>query len=305
MKQAPSSIFMVRPTHFGFNHETAGSNAFQKELICDQHKVQQTANAEFDNFVNQLRVNKIEVFVFDPPTGEITPDAVFPNNWISFHEDGKVILYPMLTKNRRIERNIEVVDELSKRFVINQIIDISSEENNGRILEGTGSIIFDPKNKVAYANESARTNKNLFYDICHELGYDEVFFKATDKNGVDIYHTNVMMMIGDGYAVICKEAIDKADAPKVINSLQCGGLQIIDISYKQLSQFAGNMIQVQNTTGENFLVMSDTAFQSLNSDQKKVLSKYVRFIHADLKTIETVGGGSARCMIAGIHLMKK
>jgi len=297
---------MVRPEQFGYNSETADSNAFQKEtLICDHHKITQDALMEFERFVKLLKTHHIDVKVCDSPKNQHAPDAVFPNNWISFHEDGKVILYPMLTNNRRIERRKEIIDALSEEFSIHEIIDISHEELNGRILEGTGSIVFDHNNKVAYANESARTNKNLFYDVCQKLEYEGVFFKAVDERGIDIYHTNVLMTIGNGFAVICKESIDKADVSFVINSLRSGGLEIVEISYEQMRYFAGNMIQLHNKSGENYLVMSDTAYKSLNDSQKEQLSKYAQFIHSDINTIETVGGGSARCMIAGIHLKKK
>jgi hypothetical protein len=306
MIQAPSSVIMVKPDQFGYNNETAQSNAFQKELlICDYHKITQNAIREFEGFVDLLRAHQINVYVFDSPKEKQAPDAVFPNNWISFHEDGTVILYSMLAENRRVERRAEIVDELCNVFSVNQLIDLSPEEENGRILEGTGSIIFDHINKIAYANESARTNESLFYEVCQKLGYEGVFFKAADEQGIDIYHTNVLMTIGDGFAVICKESIAKDDISTVINKLQTSGLEIIDISYDQMNHFAGNMIQLQNNKGKNFLVMSDSAFLSLRNDQKIRLSEYVEFIHADIKTIESIGGGSARCMIAGIHLPKK
>lgn len=306
MKQTPSSIFMVRPDHFGYNKETAPSNAFQNDiLLCDHHKITQDAIKEFEGFVELLKEHQIDVYIFDAPKEQHAPDAVFTNNWISCHENGKVILYPMLTENRRIERRIEIVDELSKDFYVDEIIDLSQEELDGRILEGTGSIIFDHINKVAYANVSARTNRNLFYDVCQELDYEGVFFKAVDEGGTDIYHTNVLMTIGNGFVVLCKESIDKEDVGMVINSLQAGGLEIIDITYDQMNHFAGNMMQLQNKFGQDYLVMSDAAFTSLREDQKQCLAKYVDFIHADIGIIETVGGGSARCMIAGIHLNRK
>ncbi|MCG8308808.1 MAG: arginine deiminase-related protein [Cytophagales bacterium] len=306
MKQAPSSVFMVRPQHFGYNPETAASNAFQKKiLLCDHHKITQNALIEFDAFADQLKRHLIDVHVFDSPKNHKAPDAVFPNNWISFHEDGKIVLYPMLTKNRRIERRQEIIEALSGKFIVKEVIDISGSESEGKILEGTGSIVFDHKNRIAYANASARTDRNLFYDVCQQLGYEGVFFKAVDERGLDIYHTNVMMTIGDGFAVICKASIDQDDVAKVINSLQAGGLEVIDISYRQLNHFAGNMIQLENTNHENFLVMSNSAFSVLEKGQIDRLSKYVNFVHPEINTIETVGGGSARCMIAGIHLQER
>lgn len=305
MNQSPSAIFMVRPDHFGFNPETAKSNAFQKKtLICEDNNIRQQALEEFEAFVTLLKKHNIEVFVFDSPQAH-APDAVFPNNWISFHEDGKVIVYPMLTENRKIERRSEIVDEIGQKFQVEQVIDLSSEEQKGRILEGTGSIVFDHNNKFAYANESDRTNKNLFYDICEMLDYEGIFFTAVDENGFDIYHTNVLMTIGDGYAIICKEAIDKADVSNVINNLQACGLEVIEISYNQMNHFAGNMIQLKSTDYKNWLVLSKTAYNILDESQKKNLLNYTGFIYSDIHTIESIGGGSARCMIAGIHLKRK
>lgn len=305
MNQAPSAIFMVRPDHFAFNSETAGSNAFQsKTLLCESNTIRQHALDEFQVFVDLLKKHLIEVKVFDSPQQQ-APDAVFPNNWISFHENGNVILYPMLTENRRIERRPEFVEVIGEKFHIGQLIDLSSEEQKGRILEGTGSIVFDHKNKIAYANESQRTNKNLFYDVCAMLDYEGVFFKAVDAQGLDIYHTNVLMTIGDGFVVLCKEAIDKADVNIVINSLQASGLEVIEISYNQMNHFAGNMIQLKSTDNKNWLVMSQTAYTILDESQKKRLLNYTEFIHSDIHTIESIGGGSARCMIAGIHLRRK
>lgn len=306
MKQSPSSILMVRPNHFGFNPETAQSNAFQKKgLICENHNCRKVALAEFESFVALLKEHKIEVFVFDSPSEKEAPDAVFPNNWISLHEDGKVILYPMLAENRRIERRLEIVEEIKTSFHVEEVIDLSEHEQSGEFLEGTGSIVFDHINRCAYANDSDRTNRKLFFDVCERLGYEGIFFKAVDENGKDIYHTNVMMTVGIGFAVICKEAIDTSDEIHVINKLRSCGLDIIEITYKQMSHFAGNMIQLQNSSGENYLAMSQTALGSLSEIQITQLARYVTFIPADIHTIESIGGGSARCMIAGIHLQRK
>lgn len=303
MSQSPTSVFMVRPNHFGFNTETAKSNVFQKEiLISENNQITKTALAEFDAFVRKIRDHNIDVLVFDSPKNKQAPDAVFPNNWISFHDDGKVIIYPMLTKNRRIERREEIVDELGKSFDIREIIDLSSEELKGRILEGTGSIVFDHTNKFAYANASDRTNQYLFFEVCQLLGYQGIYFRAVDKSGKDIYHTNVLMTIGDGFSIICQEAIGEQDREVVVDSLKACGLEIIDISYDQMNHFAGNMIQVKSKDEKSYLILSQAAFEILSETQKMKLSKYIDFIHSDIHTIEGVGGGSARCMIAGIHL---
>ena len=306
MKQAPSSIFMVRPDHFGYNAETAESNAFQSGGVEDNYdQIRRAAIAQFDQFVDKLQLHEIEVLTFKSPKYKKLPDAVFPNNWVTFHEDGRIVIYPMLAKNRRLERRLDVIDQIGDKFKIKDIIDLSAEENNSIFLEGSGSIVFDHVNMMAYANQSPRTNQSLFEKLCLLLGYKRVFFKAADEKGMDIFHTNVMMNIGNGYAVICKESIDKHDQDRVINSLQSGGLEIVEISYRQMKNFAGNMIQLQNKKGKDYLVMSDSAFNSLRPKQKDTLSKYAAFIHVDISTIESIGGGSARCMIAGIHLSKK
>jgi len=306
MKQAPSSVLMVRPEHFGFNPETAKSNSFQPDRIGGlDDNVRKKAIIQFDQFVDKLEENGINVLTFHSPKYKKLPDAVFPNNWVTFHEDGKIIIYPMLAKNRRLERRMDVIDAVGDTFIIKEIIDLSYEENNGIILEGSGSIVFDHVNLIAYANESPRTHKILFEKVCGILGYRSVFFKATDERGIDIYHTNVMMNIGSGYAVICLESVDDLDRERVLNILQAGGLEIIDFTRNQMKQFVGNMIQLQNNQGKNYLVMSDSAFAALNLKQKDTLSQYVNFIHTDINTIESVGGGSARCMIAGIHLISK
>ncbi|NJN24799.1 MAG: amidinotransferase [Cyclobacteriaceae bacterium] len=295
---------MVRPDHFGFNYETAESNAFQQEiLIGEKQIVKQLALDEFDAFVDNLRKHQIDVYVFDSPMN--APDAVFPNNWVSFHDDGKVVIYPMLTANRRIERQQQIMDVLQKDFVIDDIINVSGEEEKGRILEGTGSIVFDDVNKRAYANGSPRTDRSLFYEICDILGYEGVYFKATDEEGTDIYHTNVLMTVGDGYAVLCKEAVDEADRESVLTSLYAGGLEVVEITYEQMRHFAGNMIQLESKLGHQYLVMSKSAFEILELEQKEKLAEYVDFIFSDIHTIETIGGGSARCMIAGIFLPRK
>ena len=306
MKQTPSSVFMVRPEHFGFNPQTAESNSFQVvSRPANNLNLKRVATTQFDGFVENLRRHGIEVFVFHSPKHKKLPDAVFPNNWVTFHHDGTVVLYPMLAENRRLERRLDVIDKIGEAFVINEVIDISVEEVNDLILEGSGSIVFDHINMIAYANESPRTNKELFYRICSRLGYQGIFFNAVDEKGMDIFHTNVMMMIGEGYSVICTDSIPENQQKHVTDALKTSGLEIIEISMQQMNDFAGNMIQLQNKQGDKYLVMSDTAYSSLEEHQKSVLLKYNEIIHSDVSIIEKVGGGSARCMIAGIHLPAK
>ena len=306
MKQSPSSIFMVRPDHFGYNPQTAESNAFQGDKAIDGiTEIRKKAVGQFDQFVEKLRSHGIIVHVFHSPKHKKLPDAVFPNNWVTFHEDGKVVLYPMLAENRRLERRLDVIDELGKHYDIKEVIDFSVEEMKNLILEGSGSIVFDHINMIAYANESPRTHRDLFYRMCKNLGYKGVFFNARDEDGIDIFHTNVMMMIGEGYCVICKDSIEPTQQIGVLNQLERSGLELIKISYDQMKAFAGNMIQLQNESGRKYLVMSDTAYHALDEGQKERLKIYNEIVHADVSTIEQVGGGSARCMIAGIHLKKK
>ncbi len=300
------SVFMIRPEYFGFNPQTAESNSFQPDkVISDAEKIRIIAVAQFDVFVENLRSHGINVFVFHSPKHKKLPDAVFPNNWVTFHHDGRVVLYPMLAENRRLERRLDVIDKIGETFKITEVIDFSVEEVNDLILEGSGSIVFDHVNAVAYANKSPRTNQQLFEKVCERLGYKSVFFNATDHHGNDVYHTNVIMMIGEGYCVICKESIPDHQQTYVIKSLLDSGLEIIEITRDQMAGFAGNMIQLQNAGGKKYLVMSDTAFNSLDKQQKDILLNYNEIIHSDVSMIEQVGGGSARCMIAGIHLPRK
>ncbi len=294
---------MVRPEHFGYNEETAASNAFQKEvLLCEYQNVRQCALEEFALMVNMLERNGVEVMVFDSPKGVKSPDAVFPNNWISLHDDGTVVLYPMLASSRRGERRQEVIDEIGKKFMVTQIIDLSPEEEKGRFLEGTGSIVFDHIHRVAWANGSPRTDEGLFRELCQKLEYEAVFFKAVDENGQDIYHTNVLMAIGTGYAVVCAEAIVEADRDRVLKTMEENGLKVMEIGYEQLRGFAGNIIELENKNGERLLAMSETARNILTEAQHAFLRQFAKPVSFDSKNIETVGGGSVRCMIADIHL---
>lgn len=294
---------MIRPEHFGHNPQTAASNAFQADTIKnDQAQIRNAAIAQFDGFVENLRSHGIEVLVFHSPKHKKLPDAVFPNNWVTFHHDGRVVLYPMLAENRRLERRLDVIDKIGEKFIIKEIVDLSVEETNNLALEGSGSIVFDHINMIAYANSSPRTDKKLFERTCELLGYRGVFFKATDQDGIDIFHTNVMMMIGEGYAVVCKDSIEPSQQQRVMSSLGQTGLEVVNITIGQMNSFAGNMIQLQNDQGTKFLVMSDSAYNALDDQQKGILLKYNDIIHSDVSMIEQVGGGSARCMIAGIHL---
>ncbi|MBS1521630.1 MAG: amidinotransferase [Bacteroidetes bacterium] len=301
-QQTTSTILMIRPVSFAFNEQTAGSNAFQNRN-AEQQRVQDKALEEFDHFVNVLRENGIEVIVIDDTVKPHTPDSIFPNNWVSFHNDGTVFLYPMMAENRRLERREDIMMQLEDDFKVKHVIDLSHFEHENKFLEGTGSMVLDRENKIAYACLSPRTDKDVLEAFCKDSGYRSVLFHAVDQNNMDIYHTNVLMCIGSTYAVICLDSIkDEDEKQNVINSLRSTQKQIIDISFEQMNHFAGNMLEVQNKDGESLLVMSKSAWDSLNYEQKAILSSFSKPVYSDISTIENNGGGSARCMMAEVHL---
>jgi len=301
--QSTSHLLMIQPVNFGFNAETAVNNPFQRNI---GENIQQKALEEFNDLVAVLKKNKIDVTVVEDTLEPFTPDSIYPNNWISFHEDGHIILYPMFAANRRLERKDHVLEAIKNKFIVTGINNLSKYEDDQVFLEGTGSMVLDRDNKIAYANLSARTNEKLLNEFCSLTGYTPVTFKATDSKGVAIYHTNVLMCIADTYAVICLESIpDDEERQNVIVSLQRTNKEIIDISQQQLNSFAGNMLQVKNVDGELLLVMSSQAFNALTAAQIKALEKHNRIIHSSLLSIETVGGGSARCMMAEVFLKPK
>ncbi len=293
---------MIRPVNFVFNEQTAGSNAFQNRN-AEQRRVQDSALQEFDRFVNILRENGVEVIVIDDTAEPHTPDSIFPNNWVSFHNDGTVFLYPMMAENRRLERREDIIMQLEDKFKIKHVIDLSHFEHENKFLEGTGSMVLDRENKIAYACLSPRTDKQVLEAFCKDSGYKSVLFHAVDQNGMDIYHTNVLMCIGSSYAVICLDSIkDEAEKQHVVTSLKSTQKQIVAISFEQMNHFAGNMLEVQNKDGESLIVMSKSAWDSLNYEQKAILSSFSKPIYSDISTIENNGGGSARCMMAEVHL---
>lgn len=261
---------------------------------------------EFEEFTEVLRAKDIGFFVFDDTTFPVKPDAIFPNNWITFHADGTVILYPMLALNRRIERRPDIIEALSKSFEVKKIIDLTFYEKENKFLEGTGSVVFDHQNKIAYACLSPRTHKDIFIELTYILGYKPIYFHAHDQLHRDIYHTNVMMCIGEGFTVICLECIiDEKERAMIVEVLKKSGHEIIDISLSQVGYFAGNMLCLKSKNNRNFLIMSQSAFDSLTESQRTTLEKYSELLPVNIKTIETVGGGSARCMISEINLPAK
>jgi hypothetical protein len=307
--QVPSSICMVRPHGFGFNPETSASNAFQQnDDVSNGNKkdISLLARAEFDDFAERIRNRGIEVIVFEEPDNTSTPDAVFPNNWISFHKDGTVILYPMMAPTRRKERRRDIIESLSTiyGFKVSRVLDLSHFEIEGKYLEGTGSIIFDHINNIAYASHSPRTSEKIFYYLCERIGFEPIMFHARDQQGKDIYHTNVLMTLADKYAVICLQAIPRKQGEMVTDWLKNTDHEVIDIRFDQMAAFAGNMIQLRNENNQKYLVMSQAALQCLEADQKDKILHFNPIITGEIPTIEKYGGGSVRCMIAGIHLPK-
>ncbi len=302
--QTTSHLLMIRPVNFSFNAETAVNNAFQTP--SDDPGAQDRALSEFNDFSALLENNGIDLTIVKDEPAPYTPDSIFPNNWVSFHENGTVCLYPMFAENRRPERKPAILNMIAEKFLVTKTVDLTSYENNHLFLEGTGSMVLDRENKIAYACLSPRTDKKLFTIFSDMMGYKPIAFAAEDGNRKAIYHTNVMMCIADQYVVICMAAIPHRSERNLVSStIRNSGKEIIEISLEQMNHFAGNMLQVQNKEGENLLIMSTQAFESLSPKQVKKLESYNRILHSSLDTIEANGGGSARCMLAEIHLPTK
>jgi hypothetical protein len=292
---------MIRPMHFVFNAETAVNNSFQ--VKGDQTNLSEKAVAEFDDLVNALRNNGIDVNVIEDSSEPHTPDAIFPNNWISFHESGVYCLYPMFAPNRRKERKPEVLDLIRKKFHYHKLVDLTHYESENRFLEGTGSMVLDRDKRIAFACLSPRTDPDVLADFCEKMNYKPVTFYSTDEKGRAIYHTNVMMCVTDRSVVICLDSIADVGEKKAVSEvILSGAKEIIEITQTQLNHFAGNMLQLENEKKEKILVMSSAAWNSLQPDQKEKLTLHNKIVQASLHHIETNGGGSARCMIAEIHL---
>ncbi|GGB88694.1 citrulline utilization hydrolase CtlX [Dyadobacter sediminis] len=302
--QSTSRMMMIRPAQFGFNPETADSNGFQHKP--SENTTSNTADDEFELMIKQLRIAGIELHVFDDKDDAYRPDAVFSNNWVSFHQSGKVVLYPMMAENRRTERRMDIIDKLGNDFKMEEIIDLTHFEAEGKYLEGTGSMVLDRRYKIAYACISPRTHPEVLSAFAEAMGYEIVSFSASDENDLPVYHTNVLMCIGDIFAVICLEAIKDPDERQLVRAaLEETKKFIIEISLEQVRHFAGNMLFVKNNRSDKFLVMSTQAYHSLTKKQKEILSEYGRLLHTDLSYIEENGGGSARCMLTEIHLPLK
>jgi hypothetical protein len=301
-----TTILMVRPAAFGFNAETAANNFFQSDPGINRTELQAKAVREFDEMVSRLRDENINVIVINDTADPPKPDAIFPNNWLSTSPDGKVFVYPMYAPSRRIEKRDDILQKLAKEFVVKDVQDWSEFEAEGRFLEGTGSMVMDHEHKMIYAAISERTNLAVLEKFAAANDYQAMVFLATDKEGRPVYHTNVLMTLGEGFSVLCEEAIDEEwELIAIRQILESTGYAIIPISKDQMHCFAGNMLEVKNTKGENILVLSQTAYDSLRKEQKEMLEAFAKLLPIPVPTIEKVEGGSVRCMMAELFLEKK
>lgn len=303
MAQNTHHIMMIRPVRFTFNEQTAESNSFQ-QAAAKSEDTQARALQEFDDFVEILRKNGVQVWVVEDTDEPHTPDSIFPNNWISMHDDSRIVLYPMQAENRRLERRPDIAHHLAETFAMQDIVDYTASEKEEIFLEGTGSMVLDRDRKICYACLSPRTHPALLEKFCADFGYKLIPFTATDKQGKLIYHTNVVMCVGKRFMVICFDCIASETERRIIRSST--NKTIIEISFEQLEHFAGNMLEVINEKGQQILVMSEQAYNSLTVSQIAQLEFFAKIVTAPLYTIEANGGGSARCMMAEIFLpMKK
>jgi len=310
MTQATNHILMIRPVAFRMNEQTAVNNYYQKVLENVLPKtVQAKALAEFDAFVSKLQNVGIQVTVIDDTLEPNTPDSIFPNNWISFHHNGNIGIYPMFAENRRLERRMDVLDILEQKgFEIKNVIDYTSAEDENLFLEGTGSLVLDRVNRKAYCAISPRADEDLLIEFCEDFEYLPVIFKAyqtVDQERVAIYHTNVMMCIAPKFAVVCLDCIDNKKARKnFISHLKQGGKEIIAITEDQVNNFAGNMLSLYNNEGKEYIIMSESAYKCLTKNQIISIEKYATILYSNADTIEACGGGSVRCMMAEVYLPK-
>lgn len=306
MKQLTHQIMMIRPEHFGFNDQTATNNAFQStDAIKDPEQLKEVAKKEFDQMVSLFRSKGIDVLVIQDTPSPVKPDAVFPNNWISFHENGTLITYPMFAPNRRMERREDIIQTIEKKFEIKNrySFEFYEDETEPLFLEGTGSMIFDRPNGIVYACLSERTDATLIDKFNVLMGTQSVVFRSLDRKGGEVYHTNVMMALGEDFVVICMESVPNEKSRQVLKqTFEKTGKEIIEISIRQMESFAGNMLEVKGKDDQRFLCMSQTAFDSLTELQKSKLAKRTNLLPVSIPNIEKFGGGSVRCMMAEIFL---
>ena len=301
-EQSPSAVIMVRPHHFTPNPQTAKDNSFQQSVTPNVASVKESAFQQVSQAVHRLRQRGVTVHLFDD-TEQETPDSVFPNNWFTTHANGQMGLFPMYCENRRKERKPEIIEFLNSHYRVEQMTDYTYCEQDGVILEGTGSMVLDNSNRIAYAVKSKRMNETLFAKFCEDFGYQGVAFDASDNKGVAVYHTNVLMCIGSEFAMVGLSLIDDLiERDKVRSTLENSGKEVIELSFEQIQQFAGNALEL-NTENGRILAISQTAYNALTQPQIRVISKYVELFPLDVSTLE-LAGGSIRCMLAGIHLEK-
>ena len=304
---AAKTILMVRPAHFGFNFDTASDNVFQNKVDTDStNEVHTAALAEFDAFVAKLKAHQVDVVVMEDTPEPKKPDAIFPNNWFSTHADGRYILYPVLAKSRQFERRRGFFKLLSDVFEVNDEIDLSHYEADEKYLESTGSMVFDHLNGICFACLSQRTDSELVRKVCEIMKYQPLLFHASDEDGNSIYHTNVMLSVGNKIAIICAESItNAAERQQVENALRLSGREIVRVSYEQMRGFCCNALEVQAADGQQYYTMSTQAYNSFTLKQRERIEKYQPIIHSDVSTVEQVGGGGSRCMMAEIFLPEK
>lgn len=303
--QLASAVLMIKPVRFQSNPLTAASNRFQGRNESSPEQQQIDAEAEFDGLAAALDAAGITVVQVDDTLEPHTPDAIFPNNWISFHADGTVVLYPMEAPNRRTERRQDIIDTLAEQhgFQVREIVDLSHHEHDGHFLEGTGSLVLDRVNRIAYACLSSRTHLDTLGEFAQRLDYEVVAFDAVDRNGEPIYHTNVLMNVGEELAVICDEAIPREDQREaIIQSLAGTGHQVLTLTFDQMNSFAGNMLELRSSSGQRVIAMSEQARESLTALQLEKISTYAQIVSVPIEKIESSAGGSVRCMLAEIHL---
>lgn len=302
MAQNTQHVLMIKPVSFTFNNETSSTNAFQKTDF-DPQSSQHLALTEFKALVDLLKNNGVNVLVVDDTKEPYTPDSIFPNNWFSTHDDGTMVVYPLFAQNRRAERRADIAQMISDVFVMQDILDLTANEGQGRFLEGTGSMVLDRDLRICYACISPRTHKLLLVEFCNKMGYELIAFNAVDEHKLPIYHTNVMMSVGENFMVACLDCIPNKTERDLL--VQSTSKKIIEITLEQLNNFAGNILELVNNKGEHLLVMSTKAYGSFTATQITQLEKYARILHTPINTIENIGGGGVRCMIAEIFLTKK
>ena len=300
--QTTNTVLMIRPTRFSFNQDTAANNRFQRPAQVAED-VQRKALEEFDGYVAALRQQGVQVLVHNDREAPHTPDSIFPNNWWSSHPDGTLVLYPMQGHNRRLERDKGVLDWLKEHYRVEHLLDLSGLELQDMFLEGTGSMVLDRQARICYAGYSTRTHAHALDQVVNHLGYELCAFNAVDRQGVPIYHTNVMMSVGTQLAVVCLESVALTDERQALQArLEDSGKHLVALNWEQLESFAGNMLEVQGARGEPILVMSRTAWGSLDAGQRRMIEAYSTPLPVNIDTIERIGGGSARCMLAEVYL---